>query len=194
MARETARTSTREARLAGLGRLRRRELTDVRRPGDPTVRIDRVLIGPSGVHVITVTPGRRAWSPAPEEVADAGVSATSISALLPARYRSRVRAVLCPTVDEELGEWVGEVLIASPVTLEHVLRSLSPSLSTSEVSEIANRLEALLDPYPTRDATPPRRLLRGRLALVVALLGGGAVVAAGLVTGAGERLSGLLPW
>ncbi len=157
MARGSVRAPRTSAELAHLAERRRKQLHDVLRPGSADVRIDRVLICPSGVHVVThhFEAGRRPVDPA---VVTASLeSAEAVAALLPPRYRERVRPVLCRSEDEPVAQSVRGVLVTSSDTLEHVLRSSPVVLSTSEVVEVAARLEARLAPFPVEDMRKRRR-------------------------------------
>jgi hypothetical protein len=172
---------------------RRRELRDVRHPYAPELRMDRVVVCHSGIHVVTTVPavadGRVAD---PAEVAAGLATADLAASLLPARYRARVRPVLCRTDAAPMAELVEGVLVTSPSTLEHVLRSSPVVLSTSEINEVALRLDAALEPFPMGDCGAPRPGRRR------ALLARWAAVAAGAGAGAGVLLErvGLLapPW
>ena len=58
-----------------------------------------------------------------------------VASLLPQRYREQVRPVLCRVDDVAMAELVDDVLVTSPTTLEHIVASSPPVLSTSEVNE-----------------------------------------------------------
>ena len=147
----------------------RRELRNVRHPLVPELTVDRVVVCPSGVHV--VASGDRAGT------ASARATADLVRSLLPERYRDRVHPVLCLPGEDPQAERVDEVLITTAATLEHVLRSSPVVLSTSEVHDVALRLDARLVPV-AEPATSTGSRGRGRRG-VLATLAGLATVAAG---------------
>jgi hypothetical protein len=162
----------------------RREFRDVRHPLKPELRVERVIICHSGVHVVTSIP---AGDYVP--VAAGHAAADVVSSLLPQRYRDRVRPVLCrPKDDEPMADLVDDVLVTTPDTLEHIVRSSPPVLSTSEIHEISLRLDAGLEPYPAVAEVRRTRWTRRRGLVAVAVA---ATAAAG-----GVLLDGLgaLPW
>ena len=174
MARESAR-SPRAATMPSLPASHWKQFHDVRRPGRPDARIDHVLVGPSGVYVIqyrspaaddaAVAPG---WS-LETEVAETSEAADAVGGLLSARYRSRVRAVLCFREDEPMADQVGGTMVTSFLSLEHIVRASPLVLSTCEVAEVAGSLTAGLEPIPDAPARPGRRWsLTGKLFAVVA--------------------------
>lgn len=165
-------------RRGGLSASRRREICNVRHASRPDLRVERVLLAPSGIYVIATTarqvPRQRgAGETAAAQVADLDrvrAATQVVSALLQPRYRARVRSVLCRP-EALAADEVGGVLVTSPDTLEHVVQHAPVVLSTSEVHEAALRLSALTEPFPVeRPVTPrPRWRLRAFLAgLVVA--------------------------
>lgn len=146
----------------------------MRHPLEPELRVDRVIVCHSGVHVVTSV---RAGDYVP--VAAGHAAADVVSSLLPQRYRDRVRAVLCRPDDVPMADLVDDVLVTTPDTLEHIVRSSPVVLSTSEIDEVALRLDARLEPFP--DAGEVRRTgarrRRGLLtACVTATVAGGAVL------------------
>jgi hypothetical protein len=156
-----------------------KQFRDVRRPDRPDTKVDHVLVGPSGIHVICYL--------APESTADDVVvqssaeAARAVGALLPERYRLRVRAMVCFRNEEPVAESVDGVTITSLLALEHILHALPVVLSTCEVSETGARLERRLEPFPLDPGTAPNgHRLRRRL---VALAAAAAVVAGGVVLG-----------
>lgn len=170
----------RTARRVDLVERRRREFRDVRHPSMPDLRVERVLICPSGIHVVTSLPAGIGASGGP--VADpafvvAGQAAAEVvAALLPQRYRGRVRPVLCRVDEVAMAELVGGVLVTSATTLEHIVSSSPVVLSTSEVNDVALRLDARLEPFPITHAQkrrPWRRygLVGGLVATVSAAAG-----------------------
>jgi len=152
------------------GRRRQRELRDVRHSQRPDLRVERVLVSPSGIHVVTslhVAPGA-ADGPAvaPGDLESAHAAAGVVASLLPQRYRARVHAVLCRVDDVAMAELVDDVLVTSPATLEHIVAFSPVVLSTSEVNDVGLRLEARLEPFPV--ARTQRRRRWGRRHSVVA--------------------------
>jgi len=156
------------------------QLTNVRVPGSPD-RIDLVLVGPSGVHVVTDRPGQPIVSASTNDTtADldeaarlAAESAVAVAGLLPDRYRHAVTSAVCLPGATEVGVSVGLVLAASPDVLRHTWRHQPRLLSTSEAATLAGLLRARLQPCPVEAAStrgrwwrrPPRWLgSRPRLA------------------------------
>jgi hypothetical protein len=184
MARGAVREPTTAARLAHVAERRRRQFTDVRHPGRPELRVERVLVSPSGIHVVT------SRDSSTEAHLDTTRSAAAVVAdLLPVRYRSRVTPVLCRTDGLELAERVDAVLVTSPVTLEHILRSTPVVLSTSEVTDVALRLDAGLEPFPVVPLAARRPRRRRAVALAAAVTAGAAAAMA--VLGPAVELSRL---
>jgi hypothetical protein len=182
----------RRARVAALRERRRREFHDVRHPQRPDLRVEHVLVCPSGVHVLTTLPAPlRPGEPEvdPRILAAGRSAAEAVAALLPPRYRDRVRPVLCVPDDVALAELVEDVLVTSRITLEHIVGSSPVVLSTSEVNDVALRLDARLEPYPVahvRSRPRWRRRAAVLVASVAAASGAGAVALAhGSIT---------LPW
>lgn len=167
----------------------RRELRDVRHPMRPGLRVERVLVCPSGVHVVTSVPTALPGSD-PALVAVARTAAEVVASLLPQRYRPRVRAVLCDPAAEPVAEMLEDVLVTTPATLEHVVRSSPMRLSTSEVHDVAQRLEARLEPFPVHVTAAPCRRGRRRPLLVAA----GLAACAGTVVLLGEAGALTPPW
>lgn len=179
-----------------------KQLHGVRRPGRPDARIDHVLVGPSGVYAI------KYWSsdagqiiPHSTLVHDGAVDAVTtevleaacaVGNLLPSRYRSRTRPVLCLRDDEPLADLGGEVMFTSLIALEHILRSSPVVLSTSEVAEVFARLRSRLETFPVLPAAPRRTWSRRRrltawLAAAAAMggvVGGAVALVPELVAGA----------
>ncbi|HEX6248287.1 MAG TPA: hypothetical protein VFZ64_10485 [Nocardioidaceae bacterium] len=167
----------------------RRELRDVRHPLRPWLRVERVLVCPSGIHVVTSVPAALPGSD-PGLVAVARTAADVVAALLPQRYRRWVRAVLSDSSAEPLAEMLEDVLVTTPDTLEHIVRSSPVRLSTSEVHDVVLRLEARLEPFPVVPAVASARRSRRRPLLVAV----GLAACAGTVVLVGE--AGVLtpPW
>ncbi|HLN76054.1 MAG TPA: hypothetical protein VK204_03350 [Nocardioidaceae bacterium] len=163
------RDSRRAARRIDLAERRRREFRDVRHPLKPELHVERVLICPSGVHVVTSLLAEEDPSTdavlASRVVTHSRAAADVVSALLPQRYRGRVRPVLCSTDNVAMAELVDGVLLTSPTTLEHIVRSSPVVLSTSEINEVALRLDARLEPFPIPAPKKPGRWNRRRAVL-----------------------------
>src|SRR4051812_38758929 len=93
-------------------------LTSLRWPGSPHLRIDEVLIGPSGVHVVLQQPATArttdaAAAGAGDELENAAVLATAGAAavgdLLPVRYRNLVSPAVRVTDTQEVALSIGTV-------------------------------------------------------------------------------------
>ena len=141
-------------------------------------------MGPSGVHVVTAAPDPGPPASGSSVVVHARLAADLVAALLPPRYRDRVRPVLCRTDRAEVADLVDGILVTSPAPLEHILRSSPVVLSTSEVDEIARRLVTGLEPFPVTLVAErrARRWLWAVLAGALATVSGAAGAAAqGLV-------------
>ena len=107
-------------------------------------RIDEVVVGPSGVHVVLASPGATVGDP---DMAEAARAAAAVGALLPPRYRGRVRPELRLHDDAgDVATWHEDVLLASPRALEHVWRYGPRLLSTSEIAEVSRWLDKRLEP------------------------------------------------
>ena len=130
-----------------------------------------MLVCPSGVHVVTSVPRAGTPRPGDQVVVHARAAAEVVAALLPARYRDRVRPVLRRTDEEQVVDLVEDVLVASVTPLEHILRASAVVLSTSEVNEVAHRLGAALEPFPV----PVEPARRGRRRALFAAAAGVAV-------------------
>ncbi len=147
-----------------LGPPRRWELRDVRDPSAPTLRIERVVVAPSGVHVVTEA-ADTLDAPAEEAVDRSRAAADVVRSLLPARYRPRVRAVLTHRDVPDAPTRAG-VLVTSPETFEHIVRYAPVVLSTSEMRQVHLRLASVLTPFPV--PAPPARRTPWRRRLAVA--------------------------
>lgn len=113
-------------------------------------RIEEVVVGPSGVHVVLASPAATVSDP---DVGTAARAAAAVAALLPPRYRDRVRPELRLHDDAgDVATWHEDVLLASPRALEHVWRYGPRLLSTSEIAEVSRWLDARLEPVV--EATP----------------------------------------
>ena len=144
-------------------------------PGRPDLLIDHVLVGPSGIYVIRYLPaGLDEGDGTPDHgrqglhgvgAAACGEYADVVTGLLPPRYRDRGRPVLCLRGGVERAEDVDGVQVTSLGALEHIVRSSTPVLSTSEVRQAFALLRANLVDVPLEASTSRRRL---RAALRVA--------------------------
>ncbi len=142
----------------------------VRRPGRRMLRLDHVVVGPSGVFVIDDQPwdgditiergvlrqnGRRRdrFSAA---VADA---ALAVRALLPHIEKPAIHPVLCLNRDEPVFGWSGSVMICSTANLASFLLSRPQWHTESEAREIATTLARSLSassaPRAPTGALPP---------------------------------------
>ncbi len=131
-----------------------RRYRGVRWPGSDA-RIDEVVLGPTGVHVVLHRPGARVGGP---EVRTAAHAAEAVGGLLPDRYRGRVRPeVLLEEETVDVATWDGEVLLASRGALEHTWRFASRELSTSEIAGIGRWLDARLELLRVEVPSPRRR-------------------------------------
>jgi hypothetical protein len=142
-------------------------LTNVRVP-DSHDRIDLVLVGPSGVHVVTDRPGQQTLSASTnaatgdltEAARRSAEAAVAVAGLLPDRYRHVVTSAVCLPGATEVGVSVGLVLAASPDVLQHTWRHQPRLLSTSEAAALAALLQARLQPCPVEAATTRGRWWR----------------------------------
>lgn len=189
----------RTARRVDLVERRRREFRDVRHPLMPDLHVERVLICPSGIHVVTSLPigigaslGSGGPVADPAFVAAGQAAADVVAALLPQRYRGRVRPVLCRVDEVAMAELVGGVLVTSAGTLEHIVSSSPVVLSTSEVNDVALRLDARLEPFPITHVQK-RRPWR-RYGLVAGLVATVSAAGAGAVLLTQEAGTLPLPW
>lgn len=134
----------------------------VRWPGHPEDRIDEVVVGPSGVHVLLhqeQSAGVRGSLQAEEIVTRSRDAADAVVGLLPSRYRDALRPMVCLCGTNDIGEVVDGVRLASPEPLRFALRHQPRVLSTSEVAEVSARLRLALTPYPAPAAPPAVRSL-----------------------------------
>lgn len=154
-------------------------------------RLDLVVVGPSGVHVVARCP-----SPAPvgtgqvpgevdEAARRAATSSQVLGNLLPDRYRRAVTPAVRLDGQSAVGLSVAGVFTASPDVLRHAWQHGPRVLSTSEARAVAETLRAHLRPMPL--PVPPRRAgwrrhPRRWLVGVAALAGAAAAVAAGVPT------------
>lgn len=202
MARATVRQARSATVLARLPEHHWRQFHRVRCPGsamatgqtgvgDPRPErvevIDRVLVGPSGIYVI-LTVG--AGTPAP--LLSAQSAAAAVGAVLPARYRSRVKPVVVRDEDPR-AEWYDEVLVTSYDTLEHIARSTAVVLSTSEVAEVVHRLGTELEELPVVPLERRRRWYT-RKPVLAGMVGAVVAAAAGAVAYSSEILELVAGW
>jgi hypothetical protein len=176
----------RRVRDAALRERRRRELRDVRHPQRPDLRVECILVCPSGVHVVTTlpTPVRPEDPDVDPAVLTRGRAAAEVvAALLPPRYRDRVRPVLCVADDVAMADLVEDVLVTAPSTLEHILGSSPVVLSTSEVDDVALRLDTRLEPFPVAHVRTRPRWHRRAVVLVASALAASGAAAALLAHG-----------
>jgi hypothetical protein len=169
----------------------------VRWPGDPEQRIDEVVVGPSGVHVILHHrdhPGVTAEALEAEVGQDVGwgqttarasAAAAAVVGLLPDRYRHAARAAVCLCDTSDLGCVVDDVRLASPAPLRFAVRHQDRVLSTSEVAGISRRLRLALTPYPP-EPLPGRARSRQRIRRRLALAGLTTAAASALLVEVGH--------
>ena len=133
----------------------------VRWPGRPEDRVDDVVVGPSGVHVLLHQQGLAEVNrSSTATVTRARDAADAVGGLLPSRYRRALRPVICLCDTFDIAEVVDGVRLASPEPLLFALRHQPRVLSTSEVAEVSARLRLALTPYPAPPAPPTPRKLR----------------------------------
>lgn len=166
MARGSVRNDRAGAGPAGLPASHWKQFRDVRTSGQPETRIEHVLVGPSGVHVIGYLPP--AGASVSTAVTTTAGSAVAVADLLPSRYGHRVRPLVCFRSEEPVAESVADVTVTSLLALEHILRESPVVLSTCEVADVAARLGTGLYPFPRPDAEPRRRGWFRRRAVVLA--------------------------
>jgi hypothetical protein len=77
-----------------------------------------------------------------------------------------------------MADLVQEVLVTSATTLEHIVRSSPVVLSTSEINEVALRLDARLEPFPVAQVTRPRRWSRRHIVVALATVASAATAVA----------------
>ncbi len=152
---------------------------DVRWPGRQRANIDHVVIGPSGVFVVDsknwsgtvlVKDGVLRQNGYSREKAVAGVAEAAIAVHQLVPYVP-VHPVLCLVRDEPVELWVRNVMLSSPGTLDHMLRTQPGVLTQEQVREAVALLEAGLTGEQTE--TAPRRVpgLAGRTSMLRPLLG-----------------------
>ena len=140
-------------------------LHDVRWPGRQRANLDHVLVGPGGVVVVdsknwtgqvSVRDGvLRAGSHRKDrEVEGVAAAAAAVAAVLPTGDRALVRAVLC-LVQQDLAPQTStaQVVVVGRARLQHLLRSLPPTLTADQV----RRTTGLLRPHLGAPAAPPPR-------------------------------------
>ncbi len=163
-------------------------------PGEEHRRIDEVVTGPSGVHVVLHRGGHSSGTAGDDPgllaplAAEAGAAADAVAGLLAGRYRADVTAVVCLCGTLDVGEAVGAVLVASPSVVRHTWRHGPRRLSTSEVGLVSARLDGSLWRAPV---TPEREAGRwaARLRWWLTAAGLSSAAAVSVVVGLG-----LDPW
>lgn len=171
------------------------QLEDMRVPGRED-RIARVLVGPSGVHVVTDVAGQpdpvstvTAAGPDLEASAQrAAAVAADVAGLLPLRYRHVVTAELCLTGLTATATSVGPVVAGSPDMLDQAWRNRRRVVSTSEAAVLVRMLGDRLEPFPEPVAPRrarwwrrwPRRWVVGGAAALTGAAAGGVVAVAEL--------------
>jgi len=160
------------------------QLTGMRVPNGRG-RIDRVVVGPSGVHVVIERPALPHPSstvgeddPALAEAAQSAVvAAAAVADLLPPRYRHLVTSEVSLVGLTEAAIDAGVVLAATPDVLRHVWRHRPRVVSTSEAAVIVGQLRDRLEPYPAEPTVrreswwrrwPRRPVVAGAASVVVA--------------------------
>lgn len=149
-------------------------------PDRPDVLIDHVLVGPSGIYLIRYLPAQP--DGACLDAAARADYAAVVAGLAPPRYRDRCRPVLCVRGGAERADHVDDVLVASLVALEHVVRFATPVLSSSEARQAYAVLRAALVDVPPEVDTSRRRL-RALARMAVASAAVAAVSVGALVLG-----------
>lgn len=189
MGRKPAR-SQRTAMALSLPESHWKQFLDVRWPERHDAQIEHVLVGPSGVHVIkyrsansghAATKGigpHGAGRSLDAAVMESSEAAHAVGGLLPARYRSTVRPVMCFREDEPVADLVGNVMVTSRLALEHIVRASPIVLSTGEVAEVWASLDARLEAVPALPAPALRSWALFWKSLAVAAT---AAAAAGVV-------------
>jgi hypothetical protein len=118
------------------------------------VTVDHVIAGPGGVHVVEYVAG--VGLAVATELDSVARAAAELAALLPLRYRARVQPAVCLVDGEARAEAKRGVLVTTPDTLGHIVRSTPAVLSTSEVADAFGILSASLAPAAVRYAADRR--------------------------------------
>ena len=106
--------------------------------------IDHVLVGPSGVHVVsTDTWHGQVRGRALRDAADA---ADSVASYLTSVIRDEVRPVLCHHTDEYVDAWRDGVVVASAGTIVELVSARRAVLEPDEVRAVALELSGLETP------------------------------------------------
>jgi hypothetical protein len=126
-------------------------IDDIKWPGYEFANVDHVLVGPAGVFVIDVQPGkgmfdldhatalrRDARSPKPA-VEDVVSAAHAVGSLLGMVHR-RPMAVLCLVDETDVETAVGDALICSMDRLPARLKAMAPILDESQVGDLTEKL------------------------------------------------------
>jgi Nuclease-related domain len=126
-------------------------IDDIKWPGYEFANVDHVLVGPAGVFVIDLQPGkgvfdlddatamrRDARSPKPA-VEDIVSAAHAVGSLLGMVHR-RPMPVLCLVDETEIETTVGDALICSVDRLPPRLNAMAPILDETQVSDLTEKL------------------------------------------------------
>ncbi|HSS67765.1 MAG TPA: nuclease-related domain-containing protein [Nocardioidaceae bacterium] len=126
-------------------------IDDIKWPGYEFANIDHVLVGPAGVFVIDMQPGKgifdldhatamrrdsRSPKPAVEDVVSA---AHAVGSLLGMVHR-RPMAVLCLVDETNIETTVGDALICSLDKMPSRLKAMAPILDEKQVSDMTEKL------------------------------------------------------
>jgi hypothetical protein len=130
-------------------------LVDVSVGDDRRQTVD-VVVGPSGVHVVT-RQGSATGATARLRVHEARAAAAAVGARLPVRYRDVVAAALLLEGDGEAGGIVDGVMVATANPMTDAVRCRPRVLSTSEAALVAGRLAVALRASPVAPARRHRR-------------------------------------
>lgn len=125
-----------------------RAVHDLRRSGARLAGVDRVLVGPTGVYVVSLAP---AWDDL--AVATAADAAITVLELLPGLDPDLVVPVLCVGHDDQPPLVVHDVLVCAVSSLFDELIPREPVLRQTEVRALAERLRFAM---PTATTWVPR--------------------------------------
>ena len=118
-------------------------LHDLRIPGRRQV-VGHVLVGPSGVHVVSSDK----WQGQVREraVRDAADAADAVASYLTSVIRDDVRPVLCHDTDEYVDAWSAGVVVASASTVVELVSARRAVLEPDEVEAAVLELSGLASP------------------------------------------------
>ena len=118
-------------------------LQGLRIPGRRQV-VDHVLVGPSGVHVLSSDK----WQGQVRErtVRDAADAAEAVASYLTSVIRDDVRPVLCYDTEEYVDAWSAGVVVASASTVVELVSARRAVLEPDEVSAVGDELAGLASP------------------------------------------------